>query len=1536
MRRRRSRCAAVWAALALVVAIPAGAAPFVPDPASEAYASAAFAGAALTVAQNCAITGDVHANAAVTLTAGTVVDGNLSAVGPIALESAAVTGTVVSPSAARALPRLPTSGEARALADRVFEGNHTFPDGTLLEDVVFVTGTARFEGSVNGQGTVIAGVEIRLDNVTPARPSDLHEDTWLSFISLGGIWVGMDRPLRGLLLAGGSIEIHKELDLEGLIVAGGNLAVLKDSVITYLPPDRDPPVITDLQPADGAVVAEPRPAIAAGFTDEGSGVDPTSIRFMLDGADRTAEAVIDEQGVSFVPALVLAVGNHRVELLVADFAGNQAQVTWGFTVADLDPPAIVIDEPQEGVFTNRSAVEVQGTVTDASVVTQVAVNGSPAAFDGGRFRATADLEDGFNTILVVAIDAVGNQGVASVSFTIDTEPPQLTLTGPPEGQLINRTSVRVRGEAIDRSGIGTVTVDDLEVPQADGRFEADVELAHDGLQAIRVAATDQAGNVSQATRQVVRFSLPEVTITAPADLAFVAATTTAVAGRVGEGVVAVSVNGVSASLDETSYLAEGVPLVEGGNTVTATAVGAGGQVATATIHLVRDLTPPRVFIHQPEPGAVIRQGTVSVSGLVNDIVPGTVNASEARVTVNGVAAVVANRSFFVESVPVGPGENVLRAAAVDESGNVGEDAIVVTFETAAAPHVRLVAGDHQTGVIGDTLPDPLVAELVDAAGRPVPDRHVIFRVQGSNGSLDGGRRQMAVTTDAAGRAQTSFTLGTRAGAANQVVEASAVGFAGPAVFTASAQAAAPAAIVVDSGGLQVGVAGQRVPRPLIAAVIDTGHNRLEGVPVVFRVARGDGGFADGSHEAIVPTDSDGRAIVTFTLDPEEGIANNVVEARLLGLEEGPLASFVASGRAAGDPAATSISGVVLDNTNVQIAGVTLRVKHTTLTAVTDEQGQFRIAGAPVGAVKLIIDGSTVSRPGAWPDLEFDLVTIAGRDNTVNMPIFLLPLDLENGIYVDETRGGTLTLPDLPGFALEVEPGSVSFPAGGRSGLVSVTVVHNDKVPMVPNFGQQPRLIVTIQPAGARFEPPARLTLPNVEGLAAGEVTEMYSFDHDLGHFVSIGPATVSADATVIASDPGVGIVKAGWHCGGNPAATAATHDCPPCTVCNGSTCVPGCAVASTANSSTGGLNRAVAAACTCSDDNSCTVGDRCGGGGSCLPGAPKRITSVDARAEGPNGAEIFTGNPVVFTAEVEHENCGNLEYLWDFGDGTTGSSRATTHTYEKPGTYNVTVTVMCDDCDTGNDRLAVNVKCAEVEITGAEPSDAAYVCPGCELQFLATTTPPGHAVYWRVLPGGGGPASMSQSGLLSVDPAAEAGALHPLASTTPDFSACRDLETVNVFVPEPLPYKKAAKQWARKFDLSQGGFVNWECVRAVGLDLKDKCNAVTSDRFNLQGGSGEGTLENAWEHAYCSCRTASICGKEKARELWFAWEQHEDNVAECKQAVMDLHNNDVGIEGAADDYELCVGIVDEALDDGLLRWQGPFIGHCPNLRTSSP
>jgi hypothetical protein len=919
-------------------------------------------------------------------------------------------------------------------------------------------------------------------------------------------------------------------------------------VVFQVPPgDTTPPALAITSPSQ-PVIDDPAPPITVTYSDSGSGVDTSTLSIALDGTALNGCTVGASSASCASPRL--APGNHTLAASVRDRAGNAATASFSFQVEAA--PAISITSPASASYSRHPSIQVTGTFSGS--VASVSVNGQPATLGQGTYTAAATLAAGVNQLVSVAVDAAGSQASAAVVVTLDTQPPTLTLAAPTPGTITNQPRVQVTGTATDDTGIALVVVAGQAVAVAGGQFATLVPVA-EGLNMIEADAFDLAGNEQTATLAVTRFSVPAVAITSPADLSYVSGTTLTVSGTV-SAAESVSVNGVAATVAGTTFTATGVPLAEGGNTVTATATDAAGHVGLATINVVRDLTPPHVAIYTPAAGATLGDATVTVSGLVNDIVAGTVNAGNVTVTVNGLPAAVANRSFLVAGVPLQPGDNVLTAVAVDASGNQGQAGITVHRVAPASARVAVVSGSGQGAVIRTPLPQPLVAAALDAAGNPLPGKTVLFRVRGGDGTVDGGARDIVMTTDASGQAMAHFTLGSHAGAGNQVVEASLPGLGPPAVFLASALAGAPALIVVDSGDQQLGVAGQALPRPLVAAVVDAGANRLPGIAATFRVVKGAGTFANGQQTMSLTTDSDGRLIAALTTDPAEGVANNVVEATVDALAGGPVASFVASAWAAGDPALTAVSGVVLDNSNLPVAGATLRVRDTTLTAVTDGQGLFQILPAPVGTLKLIVDGSTAQRPGSWPDLEFDLTTVPGRNNTLRMPIYLLPLDLATGIQVDETHGGTLTLPQLPGFALQIQPGSVSFPGGGRSGLVSVTVVHSDKVPMVPNFGQQPRLIVTIQPAGARFDPPARLTLPNVEGLAPGQVTEFYSFDHDLGHFVSIGPGTVSDDGAVVTSNVGVGIVKAGWHCSGNPQGSGSPNACPECAPCNGNRCKP--------------------------------------------------------------------------------------------------------------------------------------------------------------------------------------------------------------------------------------------------------------------------------------------------------------------------------------------------------------------------------------------
>ena len=60
---------------------------------------------------------------------------------------------------------------------------------------------------------------------------------------------------------------------------------------------------------------------------------------------------------------------------------------------------------------------------------------------------------------------------------------------------------------------------------------------------------------------------------------------------------------------------------------------------------------------------------------------------------------------------------------------------------------------------------------------------------------------------------------------------------------------------------------------------------------------------------------------------------------------------------------------------------------------SDINGFFQIKPAPIGTIRLVVDGATVTRPGSWVWLQFDLVTIAGQDNGLGRPVRLIARDL---------------------------------------------------------------------------------------------------------------------------------------------------------------------------------------------------------------------------------------------------------------------------------------------------------------------------------------------------------------------------------------------------------------------------------------------------------------------------------------------------------------------------------------------------------------
>jgi hypothetical protein len=97
--------------------------------------------------------------------------------------------------------------------------------------------------------------------------------------------------------------------------------------------DQSAPSIRALTPQNQSSVTVSRPTISAVFDDQhGSGVDPRSVRLLLDGVDVSSDATITERSISYVPAVGVGPGRHDVTLMATDSAGNKVTKRWSFRV----------------------------------------------------------------------------------------------------------------------------------------------------------------------------------------------------------------------------------------------------------------------------------------------------------------------------------------------------------------------------------------------------------------------------------------------------------------------------------------------------------------------------------------------------------------------------------------------------------------------------------------------------------------------------------------------------------------------------------------------------------------------------------------------------------------------------------------------------------------------------------------------------------------------------------------------------------------------------------------------------------------------------------------------------------------------------------------------------------------------------------------------------------------------------------------------------------------------------------------------------
>ncbi len=230
----------------------------------------------------------------------------------------------------------------------------------------------------------------------------------------------------------GLVEGANNVTVEAIDPAG-NRAIVSINVNL----DTAQPVIQITSSAPDAYINTPVYTLTGKVSEPVSSITVNGVAAQVAGTDFSLS------GVNLVE------GQNTITVQTSDRAGNPGGVTLTVNL-DTIPPVVQIASPVPNSYVNAPAVTVAGAVSEP--VSSVTVNGIEAQVAGTDFILTGfPLAEGQNSIVVTATDRAGNTGRGSVSLTLDTTPPVITLTAP--AQAAAGANIIIANSAADSSGL---------------------------------------------------------------------------------------------------------------------------------------------------------------------------------------------------------------------------------------------------------------------------------------------------------------------------------------------------------------------------------------------------------------------------------------------------------------------------------------------------------------------------------------------------------------------------------------------------------------------------------------------------------------------------------------------------------------------------------------------------------------------------------------------------------------------------------------------------------------------------------------------------------------------------------------------------------------------------------------------------------------------------------------------------------------------------------------------------------------------------
>jgi Bacterial Ig-like domain len=259
--------------------------------------------------------------------------------------------------------------------------------------------------------------------------------------------------------------------------------------------------VTDPPAPDTAIDSGPSGVIASPGT-----------RFTFSSPQETATFACRLDSAPFAPCTSpqpltgLADGNHTFYARARDAAGVDPTPASRTFVVDTQAPPVTIGSGPSGPTNDPRPIFAFSSTDDTAAFT-CSVDTGTAAFGPCSGPATdqppADLADGGYTFRVTATDAAGNSTTATRDFTVDTQPPEVSVDSGPTGQAADARPT-FGFSSTDESATFECSIDtgtpSFGTCSSTASDQPDADLA-DGSYTFRVRVTDGAGNAATATRE---------------------------------------------------------------------------------------------------------------------------------------------------------------------------------------------------------------------------------------------------------------------------------------------------------------------------------------------------------------------------------------------------------------------------------------------------------------------------------------------------------------------------------------------------------------------------------------------------------------------------------------------------------------------------------------------------------------------------------------------------------------------------------------------------------------------------------------------------------------------------------------------------------------------------------------------------------------------------------------------------------------------------------------------------------------------------